>query len=52
MCQHCYRRTAKPSEFRQSYFGTPPEKDGKCEYYWANYSHQFHVSRDGEQHVS
>ena len=51
MCQHCYRRTAAPSGM-QSYFGTPPEKDGKCEYYWANYSHQFHVKRDGEQHVS
>jgi hypothetical protein len=37
MCQHCYRRTAKPSE-RQSFFGTPPDKDGKCEYYWANYT--------------
>lgn len=34
----CYRYTSKQSEFRQSYFSTPPlkvNKDGKqeCEYY-------------------
>ena len=28
----CYRYTAKPDE-RQSWFGKPPVKDGKCEYY-------------------
>lgn len=36
----CYRYTAKPSEFRQSYFLTPPIKeiDGEkvCEYFWEN----------------
>ena len=30
----CYRFTAKPTEFRQSYFTEPPVKKGKCEYYW------------------
>lgn len=36
-CPHketCYRFTATPNEFRQSYFVTPPIKDGKCEMYW------------------
>lgn len=32
--ESCYRFTATPSEFRQSYFVEPPIKDGKCEYYW------------------
>ena len=34
----CYRFTADPSEYMQSYFGNPPfkEVDGssECEYYW------------------
>ena len=36
-CPHkktCYRFTANPSEYRQSYFVTAPIKEGKCEYYW------------------
>ena len=40
-CPHkekCYRYTAKPSEFRQSYFAEPPIKDGKCDYYWGEQS--------------
>ena len=32
--QICYRHTAKPSEFRQSYFMKPPISEGKCEYFW------------------
>lgn len=28
----CYRYTAEPS-FRQSYFSTPPIKDGECEWF-------------------
>jgi len=28
----CYRYTAEPSKFKQSYFMNPPIKDGKCEY--------------------
>ncbi len=28
----CYRYTAEPSKFRQSYFMNPPIKDGKCEH--------------------
>jgi hypothetical protein len=32
----CYRYTAKPNEYMQSYFMTPPFKDGKCEMYWGD----------------
>ena len=36
-CGSCYRYTAKPTSFRQSYFATPPFKDdGECDYYWPN----------------
>ena len=31
--ESCYRFTAKPSDY-QSYFVTPPIKDGKCDHYW------------------
>lgn len=30
----CYRFTAKPSEYRQAYFLTPPNDGDKCEHYW------------------
>lgn len=30
----CYRFTAKPSAYRQSYFSVPPIKDGECSHYW------------------
>lgn len=30
----CHRFTAKPNEYRQSYFTTPPIKNGGCENYW------------------
>lgn len=31
----CYRFTAKPNEFRQSYFmKTPIKENNSCEYYW------------------
>ena len=32
----CYRHTAKPSPFAQTFFSVPPVdiKTGKCEYYW------------------
>jgi hypothetical protein len=36
-CPHkesCYRYTAKPNEYRQSYFSVAPIKDGKCDMYW------------------
>ncbi len=29
----CHRFTAKPSDFRQSYFMESPIKDNGCEYY-------------------
>lgn len=32
--ESCYRFTAKPSEFRQSYFVKPPYENGKCTHYW------------------
>jgi hypothetical protein len=31
----CYRFRATPNEYRQSYFMTPPIKDGKCDYFWS-----------------
>jgi len=36
--ESCYRFTAKPSEYRQSYFvETPYNKETKeCDYYWDN----------------
>ena len=36
--ESCYRHTAKPSEFWQSYFMEPPIKDGKCDMYWGDLS--------------
>ena len=36
--ESCYRFTAKPSEYMQSYFMKPPIKDGKCEMYWGDLS--------------
>jgi hypothetical protein len=32
--EKCYRYTAKPCEYWQSYFMKPPIKDGKCDLYW------------------
>ena len=32
MRKGCYRFTATPSEFRQSYFVTPPVQNGTCDY--------------------
>jgi hypothetical protein len=34
----CYRFTAKPSEYWQSYFIEPPFKDGECDMYWGDLS--------------
>jgi hypothetical protein len=36
--EKCYRHTAKPNEFRQSYFTNPPlQKDTQeCDYFWNN----------------
>lgn len=36
--QDCYRYTAKPSEFMQTYFCDPPydAKEGTCEMFWDN----------------
>jgi len=31
----CLRFTSKPSDY-QSYFMSPPFKDGKCEMYWGD----------------
>jgi hypothetical protein len=31
----CYRYTAKPGDY-QSFWITPPFKDGKCEMYWGD----------------
>lgn len=33
--EECYRFTATPNEYRQSYFvGTPIQEDGDCEHFW------------------
>lgn len=32
LCQSCYRKTAKPNHYMQSYFATPKIKDGECKY--------------------
>jgi hypothetical protein len=35
--EKCYRYTAKPSMFRQSYFiGTPNTHPEKCDHFWDN----------------
>ncbi len=34
--ESCYRYTAKPSEYYQSYFMKPPFKDDECEMYWGD----------------
>jgi len=34
--ESCYRYTAKPSEFIQSWFMKPPIEDGKCDMYWGD----------------
>ena len=34
----CYRFTAKPNEYRQSYFSVPPIKEGKCDMFWGEAS--------------
>jgi hypothetical protein len=31
--ESCYRYTAKPNEYRQSYFVNSPVKDGQCDEY-------------------
>lgn len=36
----CYRYTAKPSEYAQSYFETPPINDGKCDHFMQDWSKQ------------
>jgi hypothetical protein len=38
--ESCYRFTANPNEFRQSYFIEPPFKDDKCEMYWGDTQHE------------
>jgi len=32
--QRCYRFTAIPNEYRQSYFIEPPYIDDECDYFW------------------
>jgi hypothetical protein len=34
----CYRHTASPNPFWQSYFTEPPMKDGDCPYYYEDKS--------------
>ncbi len=45
----CYRFTAKPHEYRQSYFSfVPVEKDGKCKHFWQNTPEEQRDSPDEE----
>ena len=30
----CHRFTAKPNEYRQTYFQVPPIKEGNCDMFW------------------
>lgn len=32
--ESCYRFIAKPDEYCQSYFATPPVKGDECDAYW------------------
>jgi hypothetical protein len=34
--EKCYRYSAKPSEFLQSWFMETPIKDGKCDMFWGD----------------
>ena len=35
ICQYCYRRTATPNEYRQSYFmQIPMTREGTCDEYF------------------
>ena len=36
--ENCYRFTAEKSEYRQSYFFTPPFEDNTCDMYWGKQS--------------
>lgn len=36
----CYRYTAKPNEYRQSYFVEVPYKDDECDLYWGENQEQ------------
>lgn len=38
--ENCYRFLATPSRDRQSYFVTPPVKDGKCHEFWQDHHHK------------
>ena len=40
----CYRFTAKKSEFRQSYFFSPPLENGRCYYFWGEDSNEIYKS--------
>ncbi len=32
--QRCYRAQADPTPLRQSYFVTPPFRNGQCDHFW------------------
>lgn len=47
----CYRYTAEPNPYRQTYFGCPPYKKkmggSSCEYYWPNRKYELEEEGDG-----
>lgn len=36
MKEYCYRYTATPNPFRQSYASFSPDENGECDYFWQN----------------
>jgi histone deacetylase complex regulatory component SIN3 len=47
--ENCYRFTAKAEELWQTYSEFTQYKDGKCDYFWDNYSKKCkHVKKEGE----
>ena len=36
LSKQCYRFTAEPNEFRQSYFSVSPRDESGCSYFWKN----------------
>jgi hypothetical protein len=46
--EQCYRYTAEPDSHWQSYFTSPPTKDGECGYFWPDKIQAIPPITDGE----
>jgi hypothetical protein len=51
MKNKCYRFTAKPDEHWQSWFGTVPIEDGKCEMYWGTKTNNVDNDEENEKTI-